>query len=115
MNDDYSHFVFEDEYDYSQLLTISVSKVPRVLENPFLYNRQDKFNEFGVSAEYYYDIEENGDMEVVAQNKKMHIEQLFGIFPPPVRQTFICLASTIWYLIPDSYFPKQLGLVRTVR
>jgi len=55
MNDDYAHFVFEDEYDYAQLLrkTMPLQKTPPTTpkKRTFRYT----FNEYGATPDYYYE------------------------------------------------------------
>jgi hypothetical protein len=55
MNDDYAHFVFEDEYDYAQLLrkTMPLQKTPPT--TPKTKTIRYTFNEYGASPDYYYE------------------------------------------------------------
>ena len=107
MNDDYSHFVFEDEYDYSQLLCnppiIHKQKQTKMLtptptrQFSRVIQTECTFNDLDLTPEYYYDTELATQVLIKRPKKTVkpdsfRIDVLLDIIPP----TITSLATTIW-------------------
>jgi len=110
MNDDYSHFVFEDEYDYSQLLYNDRKRNTTEIKtkksaNPKSFTKQLHeeyvFNEPYLSAEYYYDVELASHIVVKrpVKSDSFRVELLLDIIPP-VKTAITSLATAIWGIFP---------------
>ena len=103
MNDDYAHFVFEDEYDYAQLLrkTMPLQKTPPTTpkKRTFRYT----FNEYGATPDYYYEDadvptsiedlfpEQEQELECTVLSNTNKYKTIFGLNMP--------LTHTVGYLV----------------